>query len=201
MSQKDNVAWNVLISCYARNNRTRDALVVFDMMESEQCGSQQDDVTCFIVLQACANLGALEFGERVHNYIHEHEFGNAMNLCYFLIAMYSRCGCVDKAYQVFKGMPSKDVVSWSAMMSGIASHGHREEAIEAFWEMQSMGVAPDDQTFTGVLSACSHSGLVFSRPIQMLQAETNGDILIKSESGWPIPPSAPRIATLKDDSN
>ncbi|GFZ03592.1 pentatricopeptide repeat (PPR) superfamily protein [Actinidia rufa] len=85
---------------------------------------------------------------------------DAVNLCNSLIAMYSHCGCVDKAYQVFKGMPSKDVISWSAMISGLASHGHGREAIEAFWEMQRMGVAPDDQTFTGVLCACSHSGLV-----------------------------------------
>lgn len=160
MSHRDTVAWNVLISCYTRNGRTRDALGVFDTMQSSRCGSQPDDVTCLLVLQACANLGALEFGERVHSFIREHGYGNALNLCNSLIAMYSRCGCVGKAYEVFKGMPNKDVVSWSAMISGLASNGHGREAIEAFREMQRMGIVPDDQTFTGVLSACSHSGLV-----------------------------------------
>ncbi|THG04196.1 hypothetical protein TEA_001427 [Camellia sinensis var. sinensis] len=132
MSHRDTVAWNVLISCYTRNGRTRDALGVFDTMQSSRCGSQPDDVTCLFVLQACANLGALEFGERVHSFIREHGYGNALNLCNSLIVMYSRYGCVDKAYEVFKGMPNKDVVSWSAMISGLAR----------------------------VLSACSHSGLV-----------------------------------------
>ncbi|GMP41312.1 hypothetical protein CsSME_00011464 [Camellia sinensis var. sinensis] len=160
MSHRDTVAWNVLISCYTRNGRTRDALGVFGTMQSSRCGSQPDDVTCLLVLQACANLGALEFGERVHSFIRVHGYGNALNLCNSLIAMYSRCGCVDKAYEVFKVMPNKDVVSWSAMISGLASNGHGREAIEAFREMQRMGIVPDDQTFTGVLSACSHSGLV-----------------------------------------
>ncbi|KAL7204620.1 hypothetical protein ACSBR2_017658 [Camellia fascicularis] len=160
MSHRDTVAWNVLISCYTRNGRTRDVLGVFDTMQSSRCGSQPDDVTCLLVLQACANLGALEFGERVHSFIRVHGYGNALNLCNSLIAMYSRCGCVDKAYEVFKVMPNKDVVSWGAMISGLASNGHGREAIEAFREMQRMGIVPDDQTFTGVLSACSHSGLV-----------------------------------------
>ncbi|XP_059645374.1 pentatricopeptide repeat-containing protein At3g47530 [Cornus florida] len=160
ISERDAVTWNVLISCYTRNGRTRDATGVFDMMQSTPNGSEPDDVTCLLVLQACANLGELEFGERVHKYIQEHGYGDALNLCNSLVAMYSRCGCLEKAYQVFKEMNSRDVVSWSAMISGFASNGYGREAIEAFREMQRLGVSPDDQTFTGVLSACSHSGLV-----------------------------------------
>ncbi|XP_059441012.1 pentatricopeptide repeat-containing protein At3g47530 [Corylus avellana] len=158
--ERDTVAWNVLISCCIRNNRTRDALGLFDIMQSGGDGCDPDDVTCLLLLQACARLNALEFGERIHSYIEEHGYGNASNLCNSLVAMYSRCGCLDKAYGVFKGMRIKNVVSWSAMISGLAMNGHGREAIEAFWEMQKMGVQPDDQTFTGVLSACSHCGLV-----------------------------------------
>ena len=46
------------------------------------------------------------------------------------------------------------------MISGLAMNGRAKEAIEAFREMQKLGVQPDDQTFTGVLSACCHCGLV-----------------------------------------
>ncbi|XP_075661066.1 pentatricopeptide repeat-containing protein At3g47530 [Castanea sativa] len=160
MSERDTVAWNVLISCCLHNNRTRDALGVFDIMQSESNGCEPDDVTCLLLLQACAHLNALEFGERIHSYIDERGYGDAAKLRNSLVAMYSRCGCLDKAYEVFKGMQNKNVVSWSAMISGLAMNGHGREAIEAFWEMQKMGVPPDDQTFTGVLSACSHCGLV-----------------------------------------
>nr|GMD32637.1 pentatricopeptide repeat-containing protein At3g47530 [Ipomoea batatas] len=156
---KDTVAWNTLITCYMKNHRRRDALGVFDMMQSSN-GCQPDDVTCLLVLQACAQLNTLEFGERVHRYIVEHAYGDAMNVSNMLITMYSRCGCVEKAYEVFRNMPRKDVVSWSAMVSGLASNGYGRDAIEAFKQMQRAGVAPDDQTFTGVLSACSHSGLL-----------------------------------------
>ncbi|KAJ6704126.1 PENTATRICOPEPTIDE REPEAT-CONTAINING PROTEIN [Salix viminalis] len=71
MPQRDTIAWNVLISCYMRNRRTRDVLVIFDGMLSGEFGCEPDDVTCLRLLQACSNLGALEFGEKVHGHIVE----------------------------------------------------------------------------------------------------------------------------------
>ncbi|XP_062116527.1 pentatricopeptide repeat-containing protein At3g47530 [Humulus lupulus] len=159
MPHRDTVAWNVLISCYLRNKRTRDGLALFDVMRGEEYGCDPDEVTCLLMLQACANLNALEFGERVHAYIEEHGYGGT-NLRNSLISMYSKCGCLEKAYEVFKGIRNKNVVSWSAMISGFAINGHGKEAIDAFKEMVRMRVPPDPQTFTGVLSACSHCGFV-----------------------------------------
>lgn len=160
MPQRDTVAWNVLIECYMRNGRTREALHVFSMMKGGQCGSQPDDVTCLLLLQACANLHSYEFGEHVYNYILENGYGNVMSVSNSVIAMYSRCGCVEKACEVFKGMPEKNVVSWTAIIMGLASNGYGREAIEAFMQMLGLGIVPHEQTFTGVLSACSHSGLI-----------------------------------------
>lgn len=159
MSHRDTAAWNVLVSCYIRNKRTKDALSVFDLMEKSK-GRRPDDVSCLLVLEACAKLNALEFGERVHKYIKECGFDGSMKISNSLIAMYSRCGCVEKAYEVFDSIANKDVITWSAMIAGLASNGHGEQAIRAFQEMQRAGVAPDDQTCTAVLSGCSHSGLV-----------------------------------------
>lgn len=160
ISERDTVAWNVLISCYIRNNRMRAALGVFDIMQSPPFGCKPDDVTCLLLLQACAHLSGLEFGEKLHNYIKEHGYSDSVNVCNSLIAMYSRCGCLEKAHQVFKRVIKKDVISWSAMISGLAINGHGKEAIEVFTQMQKVGIRPDEQTLTGVLSACSHSGLV-----------------------------------------
>ncbi|XP_027123686.2 pentatricopeptide repeat-containing protein At3g47530-like [Coffea arabica] len=159
MSHRDTAAWNVLISCYIRNKRTRDALSVFDIMEKSNW-RQPDDVTCLLVLEACGKLNALEFGEKVHKYVKEGGFDSSMKISNSLIAMYSRCGCVEKAYEVFESLANKDVVTWSAMIAGLASNGHGEQAIRAFRKMQRVGVVPDDQTCTAVLSGCSHSGLV-----------------------------------------
>ncbi|KAK7243134.1 hypothetical protein RIF29_37921 [Crotalaria pallida] len=39
-------------------------------------------------------------------------------------------------------------------------HGHYREALELFDQMKSGKVRPDEVTFTSILAACSHSGLV-----------------------------------------
>uniref|UniRef100_A0ACD6ARQ0 Uncharacterized protein n=1 Tax=Avena sativa TaxID=4498 RepID=A0ACD6ARQ0_AVESA len=159
MLVKDTVAWNVLITCYARNKRTKDTLKLFDEMRSES-EAEPDEVTCILLLQACTSLGALDFGEQIWEYAMEHGYGCELKVRNSLITMYTRCGCVQKAYEVFCGTPRKSVVTWSAMISGLAANGFGKDAISAFEEMSKSGVAPDAQTFTGVLSACSHSGLV-----------------------------------------
>ncbi|KAK8947984.1 Pentatricopeptide repeat-containing protein [Platanthera guangdongensis] len=160
MPNRDTVSWNVLISSYTSNNRTKDALLLFDAMQSPEFGSEPDAVTCMILLRACANLVALDFGERIHNYVDNHGYGNLLKIKNSLVTMYSKCGSMDRAYRVFSDMPERNVVTWSAMISGLAMNGYGREAIDAFKEMRRDGVFPDEQTFTGILSACSHTGLV-----------------------------------------
>jgi pentatricopeptide repeat protein len=74
--------------------------------------------------------------------------------------MYAKCGSLEDALKVFNKMPSRDVVTWNAMIGGYAIHGHGKEALKQFEQMREEGVQPDDTTFVCLLSACSHSGLV-----------------------------------------
>lgn len=160
--KRDVVSYNVLITCFLRNKRTRDALFLFDkMMRNEVDGCvKPDGVTCLLALQACASLGALDFGKRVHEFIDGNGLGGALNLNNTLVSMYSRCGSMDEAHEVFSRMRERNVVSWTAMITGLAMNGFGKEAIEAFEEMLKCGISPEEHTLTGLLSACSHSGLV-----------------------------------------
>ena len=64
------------------------------------------------------------------------------------------------ARNVFDCWRMRSVVSWSAMISAYANHGDSEEALKIFSLMKSGGVRPNSFTFTAVLVACGHSGLV-----------------------------------------
>ena len=57
-------------------------------------------------------------------------------------------------------MPQRDLVSWNSMIVGHADHGSAKKALNLFEEMKDEAIKPDDITFIGVLSACSHAGLV-----------------------------------------
>ncbi len=74
--------------------------------------------------------------------------------------MYAKCGSTEDAQSVFNKMPSRNVVSWSAMLARFAMHGHGNKVLDQFKWMCQEGVEPDDITFISLLSACSHAGLV-----------------------------------------
>lgn len=49
--------------------------------------------------------------------------------------MYAECGAVSKAQQVLDGLPSRDGVSWNALIVGYVQEGHAKQALNYFEEM------------------------------------------------------------------
>ncbi|KAM2066157.1 hypothetical protein ACFX1T_042659 [Malus domestica] len=74
--------------------------------------------------------------------------------------MYAKCGNIEDAYHLFRKMDVRNVALWNAMLVGLAQHGNAKEALSLFRVMKTKNIEPDRVTFIGVLSACSHSGLV-----------------------------------------
>ncbi|CAI0440035.1 unnamed protein product [Linum tenue] len=73
--------------------------------------------------------------------------------------MYCKCGSLDNAKEVFRKLTTKDVISFNAMIMGLAVNGEGEDAIHLFEKMQDFALYPNAGTFLGLLWACSHSGL------------------------------------------
>ncbi|XP_043694377.1 pentatricopeptide repeat-containing protein At1g08070, chloroplastic-like [Telopea speciosissima] len=152
-------AWSAMISGYAQNNQSGDALRLFKQMVTE-ANQKPNDITILAVLSACTQLGDLNLGRWVHAYVGAAQLNNSTSLQNSLIDMYAKCGRIDVAQQIFDDMMERDVVSWNAMISALALHGLAEQALALFAFMQVAGITPDDITFIGVLSACSHAGLI-----------------------------------------
>ncbi|XP_052174574.1 pentatricopeptide repeat-containing protein At1g08070, chloroplastic-like [Diospyros lotus] len=158
MDERDVVAWSAMIAGYAQNGRPVEALELFECMKSE--GIEPNDVTLVSVLSACARLGSVEAGECVGRYVECLGFESNIQLASALLAMYSKCGNIEKARQVFDRMPHRDVVSWNSMIMGLAVNGLGEDAISLYGKMHEIGIHPDDITFVGLLTACTHAGRV-----------------------------------------
>ncbi|KAJ7290856.1 hypothetical protein O6H91_05G071700 [Diphasiastrum complanatum] len=174
MSERDVVSWNAMIAGYAQNGLGKEALALYEQMKQE--GMQPDNVTVVLLLEACASLAALEQGKQLHTDIIKRGLIQSVRdsnillantdiiqsvpdsnivLANTLVRMYSKCGSVLHAHEVFSNMPQHDVYSWTAIISAYADSGEVEEAINLFQQMQETGLAPDKVLFVVVLKACA----------------------------------------------
>lgn len=168
------VAWNTIIDCHVYCGRYKEAIeLFFQMLHS---GLKPDDATFVVTASACAALGELDIGRRVHSCIDQYGLGNVVSVSNSLIDMYAKCGAVEAAFEIFNTMNGRNIVSWNTMIIGLAMHGYGDEALELFSKMLEGKLArPDEVSFLGVLSACSHGGLVEQgrRYFDMMRREYN----------------------------
>uniref|UniRef100_A0A2P2Q685 DYW domain-containing protein n=1 Tax=Rhizophora mucronata TaxID=61149 RepID=A0A2P2Q685_RHIMU len=158
MPERNIRSWTLMISGYVRCGKPKEAIDLFLKLEEE--GLHPNEVTVVSVLAACADLCALDLGRRVHEYLNKSGFKRNVRVCNTLIDMYVKSGCLEHAREVFDEMAERTVVSWSAMIAGLAMHGQALEALSLFSEMIQGGLKPNGVTFIGLLHACSHMGLV-----------------------------------------
>lgn len=159
MPERNVVSWTAMIAGYAQNEKYADAIGLFHQMQ-QQSNLVPSDITLVCVLSACAQLGALDLGKWIDRFIRQRETKMGLILGNSLADMYAKCGCIVDARRVFDSMKEKDVISWTIMITGLAMHGHANEAFFCFREMLEHGIRPSDITFMGLLTACTHAGLV-----------------------------------------
>ncbi|KAJ0988270.1 hypothetical protein J5N97_006626 [Dioscorea zingiberensis] len=159
MPARDVVSWNTLMGFYIETGEFEEAILTFrSMQESGEC--QPNRVTMISVLTAVTHSSALGQGKWVHAYIDRNKIELDEKLGSALINMYSKCGCVEGAVYVFD-MTRKNCDTWNAMICGFTANGHSLRALELFSKMEkTSGVVPNYITFSCVLNACSHGGLV-----------------------------------------
>ncbi|XP_059625661.1 pentatricopeptide repeat-containing protein At3g62890 [Cornus florida] len=162
MPKRNVISWSCMLSGYVRCGECKEALTLFrEMQRMEVSDVRPNQFTMSVVLSACGRLGALEHGKWAHAYIDKCGMKVDVVLGTCLIDMYAKCGSIDRARWVFDNLgPNKDVMAWSAMMSGLAMHGHGQECLDLFSKMMNYGVRPNGVIFLGVLCACVHGGLV-----------------------------------------
>ena len=158
-SEKDVSLWTSLIGGYVQGGNSKEAWDIFQRLLSSPV--KPNEVTIVTILSACTEFGSLTVGERVEEYAKDNGLLSDLRVQTSLIHMYCKCGCIEQAKKIFDGVRAKDLAMWSAMMNGYACHGRGKEALALFKDMETEeDIKPDAIVFTGVLSACSHAGLV-----------------------------------------
>ncbi|KAL0919112.1 hypothetical protein M5K25_011187 [Dendrobium thyrsiflorum] len=75
-----------------------------------------------------------------------------------LITGFVKCGRHDDARRIFDSRHDPGTALWNSMITGYASYGHLEEALNLFERMMRKGVNPDSSTLATILNSCASLG-------------------------------------------
>ena len=158
MKARDIITWNTIIASCVHSEDCNLGLRMISRMRTE--GVTPDMATMLSILPVCSLLAAKRQGKEIHGCIFKLGLESDVPVGNVLIEMYSKCGSLRNSFQVFKLMKTKDVVTWTALISACGMYGEGKKAVRAFGEMEAAGIVPDHVAFVAIIFACSHSGLV-----------------------------------------
>ncbi|KAL9810185.1 Pentatricopeptide repeat-containing protein chloroplastic [Arabidopsis thaliana] len=138
--EPNDVSWSAIISGYCQMSQFEEAVKTFKSLRSKNA-SILNSFTYTSIFQACSVLADCNIGGQVHADAIKRSLIGSQYGESALITMYSKCGCLDDANEVFESMDNPDIVAWTAFISGHAYYGNASEALRLFEKMVSCGKA------------------------------------------------------------
>ncbi|ONK65744.1 uncharacterized protein A4U43_C06F480 [Asparagus officinalis] len=153
ISRPSVISWNAIISSYCQEERYQKAIELFRTMQYQRVAP--DRTTLSVIVSSCSGLGNLGFGKAIHaasirSMLHSDKF-----VASSLVDMYSKCGQIESARQIFNRMPERDVVCWNSMITGFALHSLNKEALFFFKLMREDGMTPTEFSYASVINSCA----------------------------------------------
>ncbi|KAK7290551.1 hypothetical protein RIF29_05056 [Crotalaria pallida] len=155
-------SWNSVIADLSRSGDSIEALLAFSSMRKLNLHPNRNTFPC--VIKSCSALLDLRIGVQTHQQALVFGFESDVFVSSALIDMYSKCGRLSDARELFDENPHRNVVSWTSMIAGYVQNGAAQEAIFLFKDLlvvesENVGYGDDDfvdSVMVGsVLSACS----------------------------------------------
>ncbi|TKW05409.1 hypothetical protein SEVIR_7G173600v4 [Setaria viridis] len=146
---------NAFITGLVQNNREDEAIELFQQVLKD--GFKPSSFTFASILSGCAGLISSVIGKQVHCYtLKSGLLSQDASLGISLVGIYLKCKLLEDANKLLKEVPDgKNLVGWTAIISGYAQNGYSDQSLVMFWRMRSCDVRSDEATFASVLKACS----------------------------------------------
>ncbi|XP_050227787.1 putative pentatricopeptide repeat-containing protein At3g15130 [Mercurialis annua] len=158
VEEKNVISCSALILGYAQEGNLAEAVDLFRQLTANDI--EADGFVLSSMIGVFADFALVEQGKQMHAYSIKVPSGLDISVCNSIVDMYLKCGLIDEADRFFAEMSTRNVISWTVMITGYGKHGLGKEAISFFNKMQYDSIEPDDVTYLAILLACSHSGLV-----------------------------------------
>ncbi|KZV27551.1 pentatricopeptide repeat-containing protein-like [Dorcoceras hygrometricum] len=124
----------------------------------EQQGITVDLPRYLALMQVCGENKALEEAKSVHEHLLKSMPHPEVRIYNKILEMYSKCGSMVDAFEVFDKMPRRNLTSWDILIYWLAKNDHGEDSIYLFEQFKKSGLKPDGQMFLGVFCACGAVG-------------------------------------------
>ncbi|KAK9103865.1 hypothetical protein Sjap_021119 [Stephania japonica] len=115
--EKNLISYNTIVDGYAKNSNSEGAFELFHQIEDTGIGASS--FTFASLLSGVGSISAIGKGEQVHARLIKSGFESDQCIGNALISMYSRCGNIDAASQVFNEMEMRNVISWTSMITDL----------------------------------------------------------------------------------
>ncbi|XP_020254231.1 pentatricopeptide repeat-containing protein At3g20730-like [Asparagus officinalis] len=134
MPQRSIVSWTAMISGYAQNGYSEDALHLFSLMRCCS-GFSPNQFTFGAALSACARVGAFRIGQKIQGCIEKSRFFRDIFVQSALLDLHLKCGSLEDARCLFQRMEMRDAISWNLVIGGHAVRGLGDDALGLFCSM------------------------------------------------------------------
>ncbi|EXC35649.1 hypothetical protein L484_001633 [Morus notabilis] len=141
------------IQRFARQNKLSQALTILDYMDQQ--GIPVNPTTFAALIAACVRTKSLDHGKQVHAFIRINGLDKNEFLRTKLVHMYTSCGSVDDANNLFDESPSRSVYPWNALLRGnVISGGRRyRDALSTYYQMRALGIEMNVYSFSSVIKS------------------------------------------------
>ncbi|RCV43505.1 hypothetical protein SETIT_9G299200v2 [Setaria italica] len=152
MPERSVVSWTAIMNGYQKLGRHSEVVRLFlDMLAT---GVKGNSLTFVCLLKSCGEQCDAKLGRQVHCCIVKGGWSNVI-VDSAVAHFYAQCGDVTATSTVFDRMASRDVVSWTTMITAYVQHGHGDKALQMFPTMVAEGFRPNEFTVCSVLKACA----------------------------------------------
>ncbi|XP_058184226.1 pentatricopeptide repeat-containing protein At3g24000, mitochondrial [Rhododendron vialii] len=122
-----------------------------DLIDS---GSLEQDPTHYTkLLNNCTKLKKLLEGRSIHAHFLRSQFTHNLVIQNTVLNLYAKCGSMDEARNLFEEMPDRDMVTWTALITGYSQNDRPRDALLLFPQMLRFGFEPNQFTFSSLLKA------------------------------------------------
>lgn len=152
MPERSVVSWTAMMNGYQKSGDYAEVVRLFlDMVRS---GVRGNSLSFVCLLKSCGGNRNAKLGRQVHCCVVKGRWGNVI-VDSALVHFYAQCGDLASALMMFDKMASRDVISWTTMITAYVQQGRGDKALQMFPEMVSEGFLPNEFTVCSILKACA----------------------------------------------